>query len=42
MDRNGSIPEPLLPTGLSLQNPHLIIGYNYFVLPEIGQGSRDD
>ena len=37
MDRNGGIPEPLLPTGLALQNPHLIIGYNYFVLPKLGK-----
>lgn len=37
MDQKGSIPEPLLPTGLSLQNPHLIIGYNYFVLPKLGK-----
>jgi pimeloyl-ACP methyl ester carboxylesterase len=37
MDRKGGIPEPLLPTGLALQNPHLIIGYNYFVLPKLGK-----
>jgi pimeloyl-ACP methyl ester carboxylesterase len=37
MDRKGSMPEPLLPTGLALQNPHLIIGYNYFVLPKLGK-----
>lgn len=37
MDRKGSIPEPLLPTGLALQNPHLIIGYNYFTLPKLGK-----
>jgi pimeloyl-ACP methyl ester carboxylesterase len=37
MDQKGSIPEPLLPLGLALQNPHLIIGYNYFVLPRLGQ-----
>ncbi|HVO85687.1 MAG TPA: prolyl oligopeptidase family serine peptidase, partial [Candidatus Eisenbacteria bacterium] len=37
MDRDGSIPDPLLPLGLSLQNPHLIIGYNYFVLPKLGK-----
>jgi dipeptidyl aminopeptidase/acylaminoacyl peptidase len=35
MDQKGSIPDPLLPSGLSLQNPHLIIGYNYFVLPKL-------
>jgi pimeloyl-ACP methyl ester carboxylesterase len=37
MDRKGGIPEPLLPLGLALQNPHLIIGYNYFVLPKLGK-----
>jgi len=35
MDQYGSMPEPLLPAGLALQNPHLIVGYNYFVLPKI-------
>lgn len=37
MDQKGSIPEPMLPTGLALQNPHLIIGYNYSVLPKLGK-----
>jgi len=37
MDEGGSIPDPLLPVGLALQNPHLIIGYNYFVLPKLGK-----
>jgi len=35
MDQNGSLPEPLLPAGLALQNPHLMTGYNYFVLPKL-------
>jgi dipeptidyl aminopeptidase/acylaminoacyl peptidase len=35
MDQDGSIPEPLLPAGLALQNPHLMAGYNYFVLPKL-------
>jgi pimeloyl-ACP methyl ester carboxylesterase len=35
MDQRGSIPEPLLPAGLALQNPHLMIGYNYYVLPKL-------
>jgi pimeloyl-ACP methyl ester carboxylesterase len=35
MDQHGSMPEPLLPTGLALQNPHLMLGYNYFVLPKL-------
>jgi len=37
MDQSGSIPDPLLPTGLALQNPHLIIGYNYFILPKLNK-----
>jgi pimeloyl-ACP methyl ester carboxylesterase len=37
MDEKGSLPEPLLPAGLALQNPHLMAGYNYFVLPKIGK-----
>jgi pimeloyl-ACP methyl ester carboxylesterase len=37
MDQKGSIPEPLLPVGLALQNPHLMAGYNYFVLPRLGK-----
>lgn len=37
MEERGGIPEPLLPTGLALQNPHLIVGYNYFVLPKLGK-----
>lgn len=37
MEKTGSMPEPLLPPGLALMNPHLIIGYNYFVLPELGK-----
>lgn len=37
MDQNGSMPEPLLPAGLALQNPHLMAGYNYFVLPKLGK-----
>ena len=35
MDQSGSMPEPLLPAGLALQNPHLMIGYNYHVLPKL-------
>lgn len=37
MDQSGSIPNPLLPTGLALQNPHLIIGHNYFILPKLNK-----
>ena len=35
MKRSGSLPTPLLPSGLALQNPHLMIGYNYYVLPKL-------
>lgn len=37
MDQNGSIPEPLLPAGLAVQNPHLMAGHNYYVLPKLGK-----
>jgi pimeloyl-ACP methyl ester carboxylesterase len=35
MDYGGSIPEPLLPPDIALQNPHLIGGNSYFVFPKI-------
>jgi pimeloyl-ACP methyl ester carboxylesterase len=35
MDQDGSIPEPLLPAGLALQNPHIMNGYSYFILPKL-------
>lgn len=35
MDQDGSIPEPLLPAGLALQNPHIMNGYSYFILPRL-------
>ena len=35
MDKQGSIPEPLLPRGLALQNPHLLGGYNYRVISSL-------
>jgi len=35
MSQYGSMPEPLLPLGLALQNPHLMLGYNYYVLPKL-------
>jgi len=31
----GSVPEPLLPAHISLQNPHLIGGHSFFAFPEI-------
>jgi pimeloyl-ACP methyl ester carboxylesterase len=33
MDAAGSVPEPLLPPGIALQNPELVGGLPYFVLP---------
>jgi len=35
MDIGGSVPEPLLPPEIALQNPHLLPGYSYYVFPEI-------
>jgi pimeloyl-ACP methyl ester carboxylesterase len=35
MDRKGSFPEALLPRGLALQNPHLMNGYNFRVIPQL-------
>jgi pimeloyl-ACP methyl ester carboxylesterase len=37
MDADGGVPEPLLPPKIALQNPELIVGYSFFVLPELGQ-----
>jgi esterase/lipase len=31
----GSIPEPLLPAGIALQNPHLMIGDSFVVFPQL-------
>ena len=33
MEKKGSLPEPLLPPGLALQNPHLMEGENFLVFP---------
>ncbi len=33
----GSVPEPLLPPHIALQNPHLIGGYSFYVFPKIGK-----
>lgn len=33
----GSVPEPLLPPNLALQNPDLIGGYSYRAFPQLGQ-----
>lgn len=37
MDDGGSVPEPLLPPHIALQNPHLMGGYLYYVFPKLGQ-----
>ena len=37
MDEEGGVPEPLLPPQVALQNPELITGYSFFVLPDLGQ-----
>jgi pimeloyl-ACP methyl ester carboxylesterase len=35
MNFGGSVPEPLLPPHIALQNPELIGGYSYFVFPKL-------
>jgi pimeloyl-ACP methyl ester carboxylesterase len=35
MTFGGSVPEPLLPPHIALQNPHLIDGYSFFVFPKL-------
>ena len=37
MDYGGSIPEPLLPPDISLQNPHLMDGKIYSIFPKINK-----
>jgi pimeloyl-ACP methyl ester carboxylesterase len=37
MNDGGSVPEPLLPPHIALQNPHLIGGYLYYLFPSLGQ-----
>jgi pimeloyl-ACP methyl ester carboxylesterase len=37
MDATGSVPEPLLPPQIALQNPHLIGGYVFSVFPKCGR-----
>lgn len=37
MDHGGSVPEPLLPPQIALQNPHLIGGESFFVFPDLGK-----
>ncbi|MCX6059525.1 MAG: prolyl oligopeptidase family serine peptidase [Chloroflexi bacterium] len=35
MHYGGSVPEPLLPPHISLQNPHLIDGHSFFAFPKL-------
>ncbi len=37
MDYGGSVPEPLLPPQIALQNPHLIGGKSFFVFPRLNK-----
>lgn len=37
MYHGGSVPEPLLPPHIALQNPHLIGGQSFYVFPEMSQ-----
>jgi hypothetical protein len=37
MNYGGSVPEPLLPPHLALQNPHLIGGYSFYVFNDLGK-----
>jgi pimeloyl-ACP methyl ester carboxylesterase len=37
MDHGGSVPEPLLPPNIVLQNPHLIGGMSFAVLKDLGK-----
>jgi predicted peptidase len=37
MDYGGSIPEPLLPSNIALQNPHLMEGYSFYVFEKLNQ-----
>ena len=37
MNRGGSVPEPLLPPDIALQNPHLMPGRSFIVFPKLNQ-----
>jgi hypothetical protein len=37
MDEGGSVPEPLLPPNIALQNPDLIDGHSFQVFPDLGK-----
>lgn len=42
MKFGGSVPEPLLPPHIALQNPHLIGGLSFFVFSKLKKNSCDD
>jgi pimeloyl-ACP methyl ester carboxylesterase len=37
MDHGGSVPEPLLPPHIALQNPHLMEGESFYAFPRLGK-----
>ena len=37
MDEQGGVPEPLLPPPLALQNPELVEGHSFHVMPDLGR-----
>lgn len=37
MNFGGSVPEPLLPPHIAMQNPHLIGGQSFYVFPKLGK-----
>jgi pimeloyl-ACP methyl ester carboxylesterase len=37
MDHGGSVPEPLLPPHIAIQNPHLVGGKSFYVFPMLGK-----
>lgn len=37
MDYGGSIPEPLLPPNIAMQNPHLMDGYSFYVFANLNK-----
>jgi esterase/lipase len=37
MSREGSMPEPLLPSTIALQNPHLMVGESFVVFPDLAK-----
>jgi hypothetical protein len=37
MEYGGSVPEPLLPPQIALQNPHLVQGHAFYVFPDLAK-----